>query len=256
MQTYKAKDFKYPKMLDITSQKAAKSTKFGYLTGILYLAPYTKAATVDRDINLCPNACNANCVDLCLDESGRGRFDSVTDARIKKTHYFYDEPEKAMANLVHSIEGLIRKANKMGLIPNVRLNGTSDMSPVNGGTLWERVPAVRNGKLFENIFKAFPDLAFHDYTKLPRQLDITNYHLTASYSPVESYEATNRQAEKLGMNQAVVFFDKLPETFNGKQVIDGDESDLRFLDPANSIVGLVVKKTPNFNDKDKSFIER
>jgi hypothetical protein len=42
------------------------------------------------------------------------------------------------------------------------------------------------------------------------------------------------------MNIAVVF-DKLPATFLGRPVINGDETDLRFLDPRRVIVGLKAK---------------
>ena len=38
-----------------------------------------------------------------------------------------------------------------------------------------------------------------------------------------------------------VVFNKLPETYKGKRVIDGDKTDLRFLDSKNVIVGLVPK---------------
>jgi hypothetical protein len=43
-----------------------------------------------------------------------------------------------------------------------------------------------------------------------------------------------------GGNVAVVF-NELPETYLGKPVINGDESDLRFLDPKGVIVGLKAK---------------
>jgi len=49
----------------------------------------------------------------------------------------------------------------------------------------------------------------------------------------------------LGKNVAVVFSTKkgqpLPETWQGKQVVDGDIDDLRFLDPKGCIVGLRAK---------------
>ena len=38
-----------------------------------------------------------------------------------------------------------------------------------------------------------------------------------------------------------MFRDKLPETFKGKKVINGDLTDLRFLDPKKIIVGLKAK---------------
>jgi hypothetical protein len=48
-----------------------------------------------------------------------------------------------------------------------------------------------------------------------------------------------------GMNVAVVFGIKktlpMPEYYNGVQVFNGDESDLRFLDPKNVVIGLYAK---------------
>jgi len=42
------------------------------------------------------------------------------------------------------------------------------------------------------------------------------------------------------MNVAAVFH-KVPETYLGRPVINGDETDLRFLDPKGVIVGLKAK---------------
>ena len=39
----------------------------------------------------------------------------------------------------------------------------------------------------------------------------------------------------------VVFRKELPETFQGLRVVSGDESDLRFMDPQNVIIGLKAK---------------
>jgi hypothetical protein len=45
-----------------------------------------------------------------------------------------------------------------------------------------------------------------------------------------------------GANVAVVFrTSKYPEKFLGVPVVDGDENDLRFLDPKNVVVGLYAK---------------
>jgi hypothetical protein len=43
-----------------------------------------------------------------------------------------------------------------------------------------------------------------------------------------------------GMNVAMVF-DKLPDSYMGLQVINADETDLRFLDPKGCIAGLKAK---------------
>ena len=45
----------------------------------------------------------------------------------------------------------------------------------------------------------------------------------------------------LGYNVAMVF-DKLPQTYKGFKVVDGDKNDLRFLDEKNVIIGLKYKK--------------
>jgi hypothetical protein len=46
---------------------------------------------------------------------------------------------------------------------------------------------------------------------------------------------------KLGWNVAAVFRNEIPSEWNGYPVIDGDESDTRFLDPQGVIVGLKAK---------------
>jgi len=45
----------------------------------------------------------------------------------------------------------------------------------------------------------------------------------------------------MGGNVAIVFRKELPETYKGYKVVNGDEHDLRFLDPQNVIVGLKAK---------------
>jgi hypothetical protein len=69
--------------------------------------------------------------------------------------------------------------------------------------------------------------------KLPK-----NYHLT--FSRKENNQNKVELISSMGGNVAVVF-DKLPKTYLGKKVVDGDESDLRFLDEKNVIVGLKAK---------------
>ena len=45
----------------------------------------------------------------------------------------------------------------------------------------------------------------------------------------------------LGGNISAVFRDFIPKKYKGFKVINGDETDLRFLDPKNCIVGLIAK---------------
>jgi hypothetical protein len=104
---------------------------------------------------------------------------------------------------------------------------------------------VRDGITYRNIFAAFPDLEFYDYTKiLGRKVDhIENYSLT--FSAADGNDMDVLRAMQQGYNIAVVFGIKktlpMPETYMGRPVFNGDESDLRFLDPHGVIVGLYAK---------------
>lgn len=118
-------------------------------------------------------------------------------------------------------------AHRLGMRPAFRFNGTSD---------------IDLGKMFPSIFTDFPGIMFYDYSKDYRKMRLSkpsNYHLTFSLS-----EENMRQAyclAKLGYPIAVVFKDKLPTSFWGLPVHSGMNDDLRFLDPRNSICGLIAK---------------
>ena len=126
----------------------------------------------------------------------------------------------------------------MNLVPVFRLNGTSDLS-------FEKYEVVRNGQLFRNMFTAFPEVQFYDYTKvLGRKVaGIANYHLT--FSAADGNDADVAKAIQQGYNIATVFGIKktlpMPDTYLGVTVFNGDESDLRFLDPKGVVVGLYAK---------------
>ena len=77
----------------------------------------------------------------------------------------------------------------------------------------------------------FPEVQFYDYSKLPGRKVPANYDLTVSYSGANKSYA--RKVAKTPHNISVVFRDRLPETFLGREVINGDENDLRFKDKRN-----------------------
>jgi hypothetical protein len=212
--------------------KTVKGEKLGYLTGILYLAPYNLSG-----YQVCSMAHIAQCHGPCLYSAGRGAFNSVQIARIAKTRLFFENREYFMQCLVFSIRALIKKALKENLTPLVRLNGTSDIR-------WESVPVTIDGKLYANIFEAFPHVQFYDYTKISNRKGIpANYDLTFSYSGVGDYQKYVRQAIANNMRVAVVFrsINVIPSKFLGMPVVSGDNSDIRHLDPAGSIVALYAK---------------
>jgi hypothetical protein len=151
---------------------------------------------------------------------------------------FFENREEFMKLLVKDIELAIKQSTKLGLIPVFRLNGTSDIS-------FEKYEVIRNGVLFNNIFDAFKEVTFYDYTKiLGRKIQqYDNYSLT--FSAADGNDVDVIRALKEGLNVATVFGIKktmpMPESYNGVPVFNGDESDLRFLDPKNVVVGLYAK---------------
>lgn len=224
------------KLLSIdTNAKTVKGQKQGYLTGILYLSPANLSGT-----NLCSMAELAGCIEGCLNVAGRGAFNNVQAARLRKTQWFNSDKQSFMLQLVKDIEVLNRKANKLGMVPVVRLNGTSDIR-------WENIKfdyTFANDKVRSiTIFELFPEIQFYDYTKISNRKGIPhNYDLTFSYSGRLEFNSHNLKALAHGMRIAVVFNSKsMPERFLDRPVINGDDSDLRFNDPKKCIVGLYAK---------------
>ena len=86
---------------------------------------------------------------------------------------------------------------------------------------------------------------FYDYTKIANRLvpDSSVYDLTFSYSGVERYQRHVDTARAMGMRLAVVFRyrTQIPKTFLGMDVVDGDDSDLRFLEPQGVVSALYAK---------------
>ena len=225
--------FKSKALLSVSSDaKTVKGETLGFLTGILYLAPATTTKW-----NTCPLAKIAQCDVACLNTAGRGAFSSVQTARINKTTWFFTERNSFMQQLVVDIARLIKKANKKGLKPLVRLNGTSDIR-------WESVAFTDvTGIEYVNIFAAFPNIQFYDYTKRGNRTELpSNYDLTFSYSGVEGFQPYVENALLNNMRMAVVFRKEkdIPQTFMGIPVVSGDNSDVRHLDD-KVIVGLYAK---------------
>ena len=214
-----------------TNAKTVKGQKKGYLTGIIYLAPYTLSG-----VNLCPTAKLAGCHEACLYTAGRGIFSSVQKARLNKTVKFNNDLQGFMSQLIIDIKALQKKATKLGFIPLVRLNGTSDIR-------YENIYFDHNDQSV-TIFEVFPAIQFYDYTKIVNRKNIpSNYDLTFSYSNKLEYRDYAMKAFRQGLRVAVVFRDKksIPSTFMGKKCIDGDNTDIRHLDPQNLVVALYAK---------------
>ena len=217
------------KLLSVGNPKILKGMKQGYMTYILHLAPANLSG-----YETCPKR-TQGCTAACLNTAGRGGMfkkgettNMIQQARIRKTKMFFEDRENFLAILKDDIRKAIKQAEKKGLIPVFRLNGTSDIA-------WEKY----------GVIQEFPNVQFYDYTKiLGRKVNgLANYHLT--FSAADGNDLDVRRAIKEGYNVATVFGIKksqpMPETYEGMPVFNGDESDLRFLDPKGVVVGLYAK---------------
>ena len=220
-----------------SSSKIKKNAKVGVYTYVLYLAPHKESG-----YNVCPFS-TPECRLGCLHNSGRKAMENIAglqriqNARVKKTKLFFEHKEFFLDWVVAEIKTYKRKAERDGFEFSVRLNGTSDLEIEN--IFWD----VDN----KNLLDIFPDVMFYDYTKNHNRLlkDLPlNYHLTLSYTGRNKMECL--KALENGFNVAVVFRNKnLPTKFMGYPVVNGDNTDLRYLDPKNVIVGLSYKKHSN-----------
>jgi hypothetical protein len=216
------------KLLTTSNTKIKKGEALGFQTFGVHLAPSNLSG-----FNTCQHA-SVGCAAACLNTAGHGVFSTVQNARIEKTKLFFKDKALFMAQLVKEISSGIKSAERKNLVPCFRLNLTSDLP-------WEKI--LLNGK---NVFDLFPSVQFYDYTKHVARMSLfladelpSNYHLTFSRS--ESNEPLVDAMLASGGNVAVVFRGELPASWKGKRVVSGDESDLRFKDPKNVVVGLVEK---------------
>ena len=235
------KKISWKKMLSETSHKAALSTTFGYLQGIHYMAP----AGVAGVGNLCPWA-SEPCKSLCLGEhSGMAAiYSNVIASRINKARCYMLQRKAYMAMLYKALHGLIANAKKQNMHPVARLNGSTDINWI-------------------DKVKQFPELQFVEYTKSVKAAlahargDMPeNLHITFSFSGNNWSECL--QVLRAGGNVAVCFGTKgknakhnkrnhvMPDQYMGFDVINGDLSDLRFLDPdkRGKGDGVIVALTP------------
>ncbi len=225
-----------------TDPKLSKGNELPYLSMILRLAPGNQSG-----YEVCPNR-SVLCTAGCLNFAGHGQFSSTQVARNTRTQFFFEDRPAFMAQLVREITNLVARAKKQNRTPAIRLNGTSDIG-------WGRIGAIRDGITYRNVFDAFPEVQFYDYTKVDLRIGgeiAPNYYLT--YSLAEDNDTSAVRALNEGMNVAVVMNVKkgvpLPLTWGGYDVIDGDKHDYRFLDKRGGYVVGLRPKGPRITRQD------
>jgi hypothetical protein len=216
----------------------AKGEQFGVKTAILHLAPFDLSGK-----NVCPKA-SKECAALCLNTSGRGQMNSVQQARVKKTQYFWTNKNAFLWDLSREIELLKNRAKNQGFKFAVRLNGTSDLP-------WHRMKVDGGSTLHE----LHPDVQFYEYTKVLNYLDHDQENLHFTFSDSGRNDSDIKKAIKKNVNVAIVFQDKLPRKWLQRRVIDGDKHDLRYRDPSGVIVGLIAKGKASRVSGSNSFLK-
>ncbi len=210
------------KLLSSNNTKIKKGEKLGFLTLGLSLSPSTMSGR-----NFCAHS-SVGCRAACLNTAGMGVFPNVQAARLNKSRFFIEKRGEFLAQLNKEIFAGIKKANKDRMKLAIRLNVLQDLP-------WENLINMEEYK----------EAQFYDYTPNPKRMIAflqgkmpSNYHLT--FSRKEDNQSIVELIVSMGGNIAAVF-SKLPETYLGKRVVNGDETDLRFADPAGVIVGLIAK---------------
>jgi hypothetical protein len=207
--------------------KILKGKGKGYYTIGLFLAPSTTARST---VDLC-KCSTSECEKLCLNTAGNGSYPSVQQGRINKTIFFIDNQLEFMERLHTEITFHLRKAEKEGFTLCIRMNGTQDV-------LWEKI------KLHGlSIFEHFPKVIFYDYTKWPpRKRNVPkNVHLTYSYTGKRGSKTIAGKFLLNGGNIAFVYDGTMPKSWFGFPVLDGDTTDLRFLDRPGHAIALKAK---------------
>lgn len=218
-------------LLTSGNQKILKGEKLGYITKGIHLAPANLAG-----YEVCQWR-SKGCTIACLNTAGRGQMNSVQQSRIAKTKLFFEQKADFLAKLAKEITSTIKSSIKKEMQAVFRLNLTSDI-------MWENEKDSQG----KTIFEQFKETMFYDYTKsfkrmanfLSKEKNFpSNYHLTFSRS--EHNDKLCEMVLEMGGNVAVVFRNQLPQTWKGYEVVNGDETDLRFLDKKGVVVGLIEK---------------
>lgn len=177
---------------------------------------------------------NEACQRTCLVYAGHNVLDYNQQVKVARTEALINEP----IAFIRMIDDAVRKhgvaSKKTHVKPYIRLNVFQDVP-------WEL--------LCPELFTEHSSMNFYDYTKVVGRNPPSNYDLTFSYSG-SNHQKVDYELSR-GRRVAVVFLlpgglktrrvSPLPTSWMGYQVVDGDVSDLRPLDPAPCVVGLRYK---------------
>ena len=206
-------------LLTSFSAKLDKSQSDSWLNAVMYLDP-------SYDQSICKGR-SKGCYESCLVNSGRMGMALAVNARKNRTERYFNQRALFMIQLKGEIASKLSQAQKQGKRLAIRLNGTSDID-------------------WSEVYNTFPMIQFYEYTKridLAKKLSkLTNVNVTFSKHENHSDKAVKKVLDR-GVNVAVVFNGKVPDSYIDIKVIDGDKHDRRFEDDKGRIIGLKLKGT-------------
>jgi hypothetical protein len=212
-----------------SSTKIAKGKKLKINTAILYMQPADKVAVK----TLCAGADLFGCKKDCLVSSGQLGKTPAQKAVTKRTLCYLLERSRFFDVLRGEV--YLHSAN-YGDTLAVRLNGTTDIN-------------------FNKFIESMPSVLFYDYTKIYARVKkntLKNYDLTFSGSAnnsttmgITAKAIKNGFKTVLAVNTAETIGEyKMPDKLDLIPLINMDDTDARFLDPAGS-VGVLKRKGSN-----------
>ena len=217
----------------------AKTEKNDRETHILYLIPTDKNS---KKKNLCPFA-SKGCATACLVSAGRGKMSNVKKGRNNKTEYFVQDPKTFTAQLILEIEFLRIRAKRDGKQIAVRLNGTADIDFLH---LFKKYHNWNYQEKAVTPGTDAPGIIFYDYTPNPhkyKRYKGSKYALI--FSKKEDNDEDVQKVLSEGGKVSAVFKGKLPKTYKGIKVVNGDLRDDLIIDivqnPEPIIIGLKAK---------------
>lgn len=226
-------------------QDNPKTKKNGITTVYISVTPHR----VEGLGNMCPYASEGpdGCADPCLHNSGRTMGESpsadmIRRGRLARRKLYFKHRDVFMAMYHREMPLAVARAEKRGHTLVARLNVLAD---------WDWYAK------HPEMITRYPSVQFYDYTKDQLKYErflrgeyAPNYHLTFSrdghWNEPKCLEYLAKGGSvtavfKVKYNPSNGTKDLLPATYLGYPVIDGDESDLRFLDPKGCWIGLRAK---------------
>ncbi len=240
----------------------------GYKTALLYLSPSKLAGNIYRkdkakfiqalesrykikvnesklDLVLKTDLCQfaKTCLKDCLNTAGHGKFDNTQFWRAIKTAFYLHSPKTFRMHLLHEIGLFYKRETKKGFKTAFRFNGTSDLN---------------DAIITKWIKNHYPNIEQYDYTKDIEKFKSMPYNLTYSIQDKKSF--IDWVAIEHNGNCALVTSEGINDPilsapiFESFRFIDGNKTDLRFLDEQKKSIVVLKGKGKAAKSKSKFIV--